>query len=308
MKQKNLDDFNDHRDCTTYFVRVSGAVNYREYWKFKSWPFLNAKGSQDFQAVASVIEAYTRLRIVLQRGYQLALVLGPEGIGKTTLLKRLQTNSAYFGAANSTEIIRISVAGFTLGDLAKALSAHVGTTLPMSSDKGVIASRNASSQCIQDWLLAGSLRGTRQILLLDDIHAAMSEIAVDVLRLIELGSNLTVLLTAATIPTGLMQQLLEARCQLRIDLPPWTLSETEQFIQQSIARAGGNPLIFSDQAIVRLHERSGGIPRQLIQLCEVTLLVGAAMSVTTVEPNLVDQAAEEISIPQAEELWGVSAE
>jgi general secretion pathway protein A len=102
-----------------------------------------------------------------------------------------------------------------------------------------------------------------------------------------------------------VQQLLEARCQLRIDLPPWTLSETEQFIQQSIARAGGNPLIFSDQAIVRLHERSGGIPRQLIQLCEVTLLVGAAMSVNAVEPNLVDQAAEEISIPQAEELWGV---
>ncbi|MEY4565311.1 MAG: hypothetical protein RLY14_281, partial [Planctomycetota bacterium] len=264
MKQKNSDDLNDHRDCTTYLLRVSDAVNYREYWKFKNWPFLNAKGSQDFLAVASIVEADTRLQIVMQRGYQLALVLGPEGIGKTTFLKRLQANPTKFGVPNSAEIIRFSMAGFSLGDLPRTLSTHVNSTLSASFPNSATTHESAYAKCIQDWLLAANLRGIRQILILDDIHAAMSDVAVDVLRLIDAGSNLTILLSAATIPVGLVQQLLESRCQLRIDLPAWTLSETEQFIQHSIARAGGNPLIFSDQAIVRLHERSGGIPRQLI--------------------------------------------
>jgi hypothetical protein len=83
------------------------------------------------------------------------------------------------------------------------------------------------------------------------------------------------------------------------------LADVEQFIQKSIANAGGNPLLFSDQSIVRLHELSEGLARRLIQLLEITLLAGAANNAEVITPELVDTAAEEIAIPQAEDQWSV---
>lgn len=276
---------------------MSLAVNYRDYWKFSRWPFRDSVPPQTYLQLSGQIEANARLQIVLQRVYPLSVVVGPEGVGKTSFLARNVQPKALMQHRKLAPPIYLSLAGMGPGELFDSISA-------LTFERTMGRSRVCSERIVRDVLKANGLQDLSSLILLDDAHLASSEVALDVFRLLEFVDNLAIVLSTTEIPTNMFRELIQSRAQLRIDLHPWSLSDVEQFIQLSVANAGGNPLLFNDQSIVRLHELSDGVARRLIQLLEITLLAGAASQATIITPELVDSAAEEIGVPQAEVQWG----
>jgi|688.fasta_scaffold03027_3 type II secretory pathway predicted ATPase ExeA len=276
---------------------MSLTVNYRDYWKLNRWPFGDCVPPQNGLNLPGQIEADARMSVILERVYPLSVLLGPSGVGKTTFLKRFLQPRSVSQRKQTARPIYISIAGMARNDLFEAI-------VSCTYDK---LARNFSirnERLVRDVFQSHDYQGLSTIVFLDDVHLASDEVALDVLRLLDAHQNLSIVISATEIVSPKFQQLVQNRAQLLIELRPWSLTDVEQFVQRSIASAGGNPLLFSDQAIVRLHELSDGIARRLIQILEITLLAGASNNAEIITPDLVDAAAEEISIPQAEEHWG----
>lgn len=277
---------------------MSLAVNYRDYWKLSRWPFSDCVPPQTYISLPGQVEAEARLRVVLERLYPLSVVVGPDGVGKTTFLKRNLSPQVLIKRKHLARPIYISMAGMGRNELFESIAA---VTYERSTRNHCLT----AERLVRDFLKSQSFQELSSVIFLDDIHLAASDCALDVFRLLDTNEDLALVLCATEIPTSPFQDLVQSRAQLRIDLNAWSLADVEQFIQQSIANAGGNPLLFTDQSIVRLHELSEGLARRLIQLLEITLLAGASTNAEKITPELVDSAAEEISIPQAEERWSL---
>src|SRR2546422_238910 len=62
---------------------------------------------------------------------------------------------------------------------------------------------------------------------------------------------------------------LKQRIALRCDLAPLTLQETASYIAARIRIAGGDSArVFTREAVMLIHERSGGIPRVISVICD----------------------------------------
>ncbi len=83
-------------------------------------------------------------------------------------------------------------------------------------------------------------------------------------------------------------------CPLRIELQTWELPEIRDYLQFGLRAHGCERDVFSDQAIIRLHELSDGIPGIVARLAELALLTGSASRVSRVGPEFIEAADHEL--------------
>jgi len=86
---------------------------------------------------------------------------------------------------------------------------------------------------------------------------------------------------------------LKQRVGLRCQIPPLTADEARQYIRNRLRIAGARDLaLFTDPAIERIAEYSGGIPRLVNIVCDHCLLFGYADQKRRIDRGIVDQAIE----------------
>jgi type II secretory pathway predicted ATPase ExeA len=73
----------------------------------------------------------------------------------------------------------------------------------------------------------------------------------------------------------------------------------EQVLRDALADAGRTEPAFDEQAIWRIQELSGGVPRLVVRLAELALVAGAADRRALVTVDLVEAIAGEILPPEA---------
>src|SRR5207245_21683 len=90
---------------------------------------------------------------------------------------------------------------------------------------------------------------------------------------------------------GLRQ--LRQRIGLHAAIRPLTPDETRDYIQSRLRVAGAPDLrLFTDHAVARIAEYSGGIPRLVNIVCDHCLLIGYAEQRRRIEGDIVEQAIE----------------
>jgi len=86
---------------------------------------------------------------------------------------------------------------------------------------------------------------------------------------------------------------LKQRISLRCRILPLTADQTRDYIRTRLRIAGAtNPGLFSDVAITRIAEYSGGIPRLINTLCDHCLLIGYADQIRRVDRRIVEEAID----------------
>jgi general secretion pathway protein A len=86
---------------------------------------------------------------------------------------------------------------------------------------------------------------------------------------------------------------LKQRVGLRCQIPPLTVEEARQYIRNRLRIAGARDLgIFTDSAIERMTEYSGGIPRVINILGDHCLLFGYADQTRKIDRSSVSEAIE----------------
>ena len=70
--------------------------------------------------------------------------------------------------------------------------------------------------------------------------------------------------------------------------------DTREYLNHRIATAGGEPGIFTDEAVELIHQYSSGIPRKINQIASLALLEGFGREVRFVGPAILQSIVAEL--------------
>ncbi len=154
---------------------------------------------------------------------------------------------------------------------------------------------------IADRVAENRLQQTSTVLLVDDAGQAGPDVMTQLVRLARLdptpAARWTIVLAAEPGQAARWSQTLRELVDLRIDLSPWSESDTIGFVQSALVDASRFDPVFDDEGLVAIHELSGGVPRRVLRLADFALLAGAAAELDTIDAATVHAAADEMSWP-----------
>ncbi|HEV8441355.1 MAG TPA: AAA family ATPase [Methylomirabilota bacterium] len=234
-------------------------------------------------------EALAQLIYGVQENKGFIVLTGEVGTGKTTLLhtllRRLDGNTAVAFITNST---------LPFDDVVAYMLEDFGVTKAGSS-------RVERLVALNQFLIERRRSGQNTVLILDEAQNLTPE----TLEQVRLLSNfetptdklVQILLVGQPELRAKLQlpelRQLKQRIGLRCHIRPLTLEEIHDYIRSRLRVAGGPDLrLFSDRAVARIAEYSGGIPRLINIVCDHCLLIGYVGQKRKIERELVEQAIE----------------
>ena len=91
------------------------------------------------------------------------------------------------------------------------------------------------------------------------------------------------------------QPHLAQRCVVRAGLEPLDREQTGHYVRHRLSTAGCETAALTDDAVDALFSATGGTPRVINAVCDLTLYVGAAAGVRRVDAELVRRVAGDIT-------------
>ena len=209
----------------------------------------------------------------LLRAEGFIVITGQPGVGKTTLINDLLQGQK----TDQIKIARLVSTQMAADDLLR-LVAYAFELNPEGMDKATTLNR------VAHFLEQQHQNGRRALLIVDEAQD-VNEKALEELRLLTniqiMGHQLLQIFLVGqeelrdVISTPSLEQL-HQRVIAATHLEPLSVTETKEYIKHRLRRVGwsGNPAI-SNQAYSMIHQFSGGIPRQINQICSRLLLHGS---------------------------------
>ncbi len=234
-------------------------------------------------------EALAQLHYGTQERKGFIVLTGRVGTGKTTLLhalrQRLDGHTAVSFLFNST---------LPFDDMLEYILADLGVT------KGE-ESRAQRIMAFNDFLIERERARQNTVLIIDEAQNLSAETMEQVRLLSNFETTTTKLLQILLVGQPELKakldlpelRQLKQRIGLRCQIPPLTAEEARQYIRNRLRIAGARDLgIFTDAAIDRMTDYSGGIPRILNILGDHCLLFGYADQIRRIDRASVTETIE----------------
>jgi len=234
-------------------------------------------------------ECLAQLVYGVQEHKGFVLLTGEVGTGKTTLLRtllgRLDGNTASAFVSDTTLPFE-GLLEYILEDfgIAKPGASHVQRLIALNNF--LIERRRAgqNSVLVLDEAQNLGLHALEQIRLLSNFETHTDKL----LQILLVGQPELL----ATLDRPDLRQL-KQRIGLRCRILPLTPTQTGEYIRIRLRIAGAaDPGLFSDAAIARVAEFSGGVPRLINTLCDHCLVIGYADQIRRIDRKIVEEAIE----------------
>lgn len=265
---------------------------YEQHWKLREKPFENTPDPRFLYNSPQHEEGLSRLLYVVKERKGAGLLTGVYGCGKTllarTLMKELE-NSVY-------KVAILTNPRLDDVEMLRMIAYHLGVSEPPQ--------RKADILITLERILQNNLNdGKRTVVVVDEAHAIEDKNIFEELRLLlNFQQDDKFLLTLLIIGQPELKDKIEANKQLnqriamRFYLEALSRADAENYIHHRLSVAGGNTETFTADAIALIHERSGGIPRRINQLCDTSLLTGYGKSVSSINADLVQETITSLSL------------
>ena len=218
-----------------------------------------------------------------------ALLTGEVGTGKTTisrcLMEQLPDNTQVAFILNPTLSSQELLA--TVCDELKIRYRKTGASLKSLTDK------------IAEKLLKNHKNDINTLLIIDEAQHLQPDVLEQLRLLTNLETNTKKLLQVILIGQPELQQLLQRRdlrqlaqrITARYHLMPLTKQELSHYISHRLLIAGCPRILFNQNAITKIHQLSGGIPRLINLLCHSALMIAYNQNDSLVNKKIVLKAA-----------------
>lgn len=231
-------------------------------------------------------EALARIEYLVAERRRLGVLLGDRGLGKSTVLVRAESQLARRGF----QVARVDSIGLSQRELLWQVTSQLGAAPRGDDDLPRLWRR------LSDRLAENRWQNLATVLLVDDAGQAGPDLAQQLARLTRLetdpAARWTLILAAELEELERWPTTLLHTVDLRIDLYPWSENDTIDYVQHALVNAGCTAPIFTDEALVKLHELTLGIPRFIARLADFSLLAAAEAAVQEIDAETVTDAFE----------------
>jgi general secretion pathway protein A len=262
---------------------------YQAHWGLRESPFRGLPDPKFFYQSPTHDEALARLQFLVNQRRRLGLLVGPSGSGKSLLLEVFAAQLRRRGRPVAT----LSLLGIEPVELLWLIATGWGMSVEPTQSLARLW------RAVTDRLIEYRYQQLEAVVLFDDADQASHELLRHVTRLAAVDpspeSRLTLVLAGRNEGIVKLGTRLLDLADLRIDLDPWELTDTEHFVTAVLAQAGQQSPVFAESALARLHELSHGIPRRISQLADLSLLAGAGANLQQIDADVVDSVCRELA-------------
>jgi general secretion pathway protein A len=251
-------------------------------------------------------EALSNLQYGLLAAKSLTLLTGEAGTGKTTLIQSALDSDR----CRHVRCVYVNNPVLTAGDFVRMLALRFDLGDEAAESKSVLLDR------LEPVLKARRASGEVTALVVDEAQSLSIELLEEIRLLANIETPTTKLLPlvlsgqpalAARLDAPELRQL-KQRVTLRCELAPFELPETAAFIASRLTTAGGAPAkIFSQEAVMLIHECSGGIPRSISVICDNALVSGMALGRRLVDRAIVTEVCRDLRLRSTDSEAAVSS-
>jgi general secretion pathway protein A len=263
---------------------------YLEYWSLQEFPFENVPDPKFIFYSPEYEEALVRLIYAVQRKKGCALLTGELGCGKTTLSrvliqKLMETNS---------EIGLITNPNLNPMEFLKEIMLQLGLN-PQTNLKVDLLNM------IKGKILENEQNDTNTILIIDEAQLIPRETFEEIRLMLNFQLNDKFLITLILIGEPELRDIinkipqLEQRIAIKYHLKPLTMEEMRGYIISRLQKAGAERVIFTEDALREIFQGSGGIPRRINNICDMSLLIGSVSKVNAIEAGTIRQIIRDIN-------------
>lgn len=264
---------------------------YEDYWQLATAPFAYATSDDAYFPSEAHDGALLKFRYAVDAQRGAAAMVGPSGVGKSLLMRRLTAELA----ADERPVIEILFPQMSSRELLAYLAAK------LSDECGEINSADQAVRRIETSLAEFARRNQRPIVVIDDAQVLEEAGALDTLRLLlnfttDQRPALTLLLVGQLPLLSAIARTpaLEDRIAVKTLLRSFTLDESAAYIEHRLRAAGAEREIFTPSALEKAHFLAEGSPRKLNRLCDLALLVGFANQQAQVEAGDLENVNREL--------------
>jgi len=277
---------------------------YNDYWGFKEKPFENTPDPRFFYCSAKHEEALMRLLYAVQERKSSAMLSGECGSGKTLLsriiLTRLMNKEEY-------KVALVVNPAIPLLELLGEIVYQLGADNPAGERKIDILRR------LNEILYSVSQDGKHTVIIIDEAQTIAEDSVFDELRLLlNFQVNERFLLTLLLLGQPELREKIEGtrqfkqRLALRYHLTTLTEVETKAYVGHRCLVAGKESPPFSDGAYKLIYEYSQGLPREINNICDLSLVIGMGERADSVCERIVGEVIKDFQ--QVQEIAGKPGE
>lgn len=246
------------------------AATYNKHFGFQERPFSLSPDPEFLVWSETYSQAFSVLEYGIVHRAALTVMTGEVGIGKTTLVQAL------------LDKIEETV---TVGLISNLYGGH-GTLLRWAMNAfNVPIPENADYvdifQTLQDFIVAEYAAGRNVLLIIDEAQ----NLDMDTLEELRLLTNINlgkddplqiILVGQPPLRDTLRLNQLAQRVMVTFHLESMSLKSTLDYVTHRLHHAGGTGQEFTVDAIRRIHDEAGGIPRMVNKLCDLALTYAAS--------------------------------
>jgi general secretion pathway protein A len=265
---------------------------YEAHWGLKDKPFENTPDPRFIYYSQQHQEALSRMLYVASERKSAALLSGEYGSGKTLLIRVLTQELQQEGKYKTVSIFNPYLS--SLEFIREIVYQLKGNKEP-SSDKIDLF------HALHKILLSNYDAGKHTVVVIDEAQAIVDDDIFEELRLL-LNFQLNNVFLVTIILIGQPEVIeriinlpqLRQKIAVRFHLGALNEEETKEYIQQRLKVAGAKQEIFGEEVHKEIYLRSGGIPRQINNICDLALLAGYGSGLNNINKEIIIRVSEDL--------------
>jgi len=274
---------------------------YESYWHLKEKPFQNTPDPRFLYLSAEHEDAMMKLSYVITQNLGCGMLSGVFGCGKTLLGRALLND------LGKDKIRSCFITSPSYSEPNELLRAIVRGLNPQAlPDKKTELMTDSLLEKLHSILLDNSRDGKENIVIIDEAHTIEDAKLFEQMRLIlNFQREDKFLLTLLILGQPELKDKVEGnkpfnqRVAIRCYLEAFKEEDVEKYLLHRIKVAGrpeALPEIFGKEAVKLIFQHSGGIPRRINTVGDLTLMSGFAQKAQTIEPDLVNSVIKDFNL------------
>ena len=263
---------------------------YQDYWGLSELPFENVPDPRFFYPSAEHQEALLRMFYAVNSRKGAAMLTGEIGCGKTvlsrTLIQDLPPERYEIGLVTNPSLSPV--------DFLREILYQLGVDPKTDSKLDLL-------HILNDQAAKNMNAGKDTVIIIDEAQAIEDQGTFEELRLLlnfQLNDRFLLTLLLMGQPElkdriAKIEQLAQ-RIAIKFHLGPLKREETHAYVTTRLEKAGVKRQLFKTEALDILHKESGGIPREINNICDICMLLGFGAKAEQIDTEQMMKAAQAI--------------